>query len=73
MIKSHPLQSYNGSDKKIQGIRSDRVPEEIRTEVHNTAQEMVTKTIPKKQICMYVPRQKGCPRRPYRELRKEEK
>ena len=30
----------------------DRVPEELWREVHNTVQEVVTKTIPKKQICM---------------------
>ena len=29
----------------------DRVPEELRTEVHNTVQEAVTKTIPKKKKC----------------------
>ena len=29
----------------------DRVPEELWTEVHNTIQEMVTKTIPKKKKC----------------------
>ena len=40
----------------------DRVPEEIRTDVHNTVQEVVTKTIPKKH--MYVTRQNGCLRRP---------
>ena len=28
----------------------DRVPEELRTEVHNTVQKAVTKTIPKKKI-----------------------
>ena len=33
---------------KIQGIRSDRVPEELWTEVHDTVQEAVIKTIPKK-------------------------
>ena len=37
--------------KQIQGIRSDRVPEELWTEVHNTVQEAVTKTIPKKKKC----------------------
>ena len=31
--KSNPLQLYSGSDKQIQGIRSDRVPEELWTEV----------------------------------------
>ena len=29
----------------------DRVPEELGTEVHNTGQEAVTKTIPKKKKC----------------------
>ena len=29
----------------------DRVPEELGTEVHNTGQEAVTKTIPKKRKC----------------------
>ena len=33
---------------KIQRIRSDRVPERLWTEVHNTVQEAVTKTFPKK-------------------------
>ena len=32
----------------------DRVPEEIRKEVHNTVQEAVTKTIPKKKKCKKV-------------------
>ena len=29
----------------------DRVPEELWTEVHNTEEEAVTKTIPKKKKC----------------------
>ena len=29
----------------------DRVPEELWTEVHNTVQEAVIKTIPKKKKC----------------------
>ena len=29
----------------------DRVPEELGTEVHNTVQEAVNKTIPKKKKC----------------------
>ena len=37
--------------KQIQGIRSDRVPEELWTEVHNMVQDAVTKTIPKKKKC----------------------
>ena len=32
-------------------IKSDRVPEELWVEVHNTVQEAVTKTIPKKMKC----------------------
>ena len=35
----------------IQGIRSDRVPEELWTGVHNIVQEVVIKTIPKKKEC----------------------
>ena len=42
---------YNGSDKQIQGIRSDRVPEELWTDVCDIVQEAVTKTIPKKKKC----------------------
>ena len=34
-----------------QGIRSDRVPEELWTEVHNIVQEAVTKTISNKNKC----------------------
>ena len=37
----------------------DRVPEELWTEVHNTVQEAVTKTIPKKKNAK---RQNGCMR-----------
>ena len=37
--------------KQIQGIRSDRVPEELWTEVRNIVQEVVIKTIPKKNKC----------------------
>ena len=33
----------------IQGIRSDRVPQELRMEVHDIVQEAVIKTIPKKK------------------------
>ena len=35
----------------IQGIRSDRVPEELWTEVHDIVQEAVIKTSPKKKKC----------------------
>ena len=47
MLYYHRL--YGGSDIWIQGIRSDRVPEELWIEVHNIAQEAVTKTIPSKR------------------------
>ena len=47
-----PLKAvYSGSDKQIQGIRSDRVPEELWTEVHDVVQETGIKTIPKKKKC----------------------
>ena len=36
---------------RIQGIRSDRVPAELWTEVHDIAQETVIKTIRKKKTC----------------------
>ena len=39
------------SDKYIQGIKSDRVPEELWMEVHDIVQEAVIKTIPKKKKC----------------------
>ena len=42
---------HSGSDKQIQGIRYDRVPEELWTEVRDTVQEAVIKTIPKKKKC----------------------
>ena len=42
---------YSGSDKQVPGIRSDRGPEELWTEVHNIVQEVVIKTIPKKKKC----------------------
>ena len=35
-------------------IRSDRVPEELWTEVHDTVQEAVIKTIPPKKKCKKV-------------------
>ena len=41
----------------------DRVPEELGMEVHNTVQEAVTKTIPKKKKCK---KAKWCLRRPYK-------
>ena len=49
--KWNPLWLYNGGDKQIQRIRSDRVPEKLWTEVHNIVQESVTKIIPRKKQC----------------------
>ena len=43
------------------------MPEELRTEVCDTAQEVVIKAIPPKR---YAKRQNGCLRRPYKELKK---
>ena len=40
--------------KQIQGIRSDRVPEELWTEVHDIVQETVIKTISKEKKCKKV-------------------
>ena len=48
--KSNLLQLYSGSNKQIQGIRSDRVLEELRTEAHDTVQETVTQTIPEREM-----------------------
>ena len=49
--KSNPLRLCSGSDKQIQGIRSDRVPEELWMEIHDIVQEAVIKIIPKKKKC----------------------
>ena len=47
-----PLEAvYSGSDKQIQSIRSDRVPEELWTEVCDIVQEAGIKTICKKNKC----------------------
>ena len=54
---------YSGSDKSIQGIRADRLPEELWTEVHDIVQETGIKTIPKKKKSK---KQNGCLRRPYK-------
>ena len=40
---------YTGSEKQISGIRSDRVPEELWTEVCDIVQEPGIKNIPKKK------------------------
>ena len=49
--KSNPLWLYSGSDKEIQGIRSDKEPEEVWTEVSDIVQEVVINTIHKKKKC----------------------
>ena len=38
-------------DKQIQGIRYDRMPEELWTEAHDGVQEAGIKTNPKKNKC----------------------
>ena len=43
----------------------DRVPEELRMEVHEIVQEAVIRTIPKKRNAK---RQNGCLNRPYKQL-----
>ena len=48
----------------------DRVPEELWTEVCDVVQKAGIKTIPKKKKCQ---RLNGCLRRPYKQLRKEQK
>ena len=45
------LRLYSGSEKQIQGIRSDRVPEELWMEVRDIVQEAVIQTIPKEKKC----------------------
>ena len=45
------------------GIRYDRVPDELWTEIWDAVQETGIETIPKKKKCK---RQKGCLRRPYK-------
>ena len=45
-------QLHSGSDEQIEGIRSDRVPEELWMEVCNFVQEVVIKIIPKKKCKM---------------------
>ena len=50
--KSNPLWLSNRVMNWFKGLGLlDRVPEELRTEVHNTAQEALTKTIQKKKKC----------------------
>ena len=46
----NPLSLYSEGNKLSQGIRSDRVPEELWAEDYNIVQEAVTKTIPKKKM-----------------------
>ena len=50
--KSNPLRVYSGVTNRFKGlVLVDRVPKELWTEGFNTAQEAVTKTIPKKKKC----------------------
>ena len=49
---------------RIKGLDlTEKVPEEVWTEVHNVVQEAVIKTIPKKKTCK---RQNGCWKKPYK-------
>ena len=41
--------NYTVEVRKIQGIRSDKLPEELWTEVHDILQEAGIKTIPRKK------------------------
>ena len=52
------------SDKYIQGIKSDRVPEELWMEVHDIVQETGSKTIPPKKEMQK--KQNGCLLSPYK-------
>ena len=54
--------------KQIQGIRSDRVPEELWTEVRDIVQKAVIKIIPNRKKCK---KAKCCLRKPYKLLRKK--
>ena len=47
----------------MKGITSDREPEELSVEVHDTVQEAVIKTIPRKRNAKM---QNGCLRSPYK-------
>ena len=49
--KSNHLGLYTGSGKRIQEIRSDRMPEELWAGFCNILQEVVIKTISKKKKC----------------------
>ena len=56
---------------QFQGLgRIDRVPDELRNEVRDIVQETGIKTIPMEKNAK---KQNGCLRRPYKQLRKEEK
>ena len=54
---------YSGSDKYIQGIRSDRVSKELWKEVCNVLQEAVINPSPRGRNAK---RQNGCLRRAYK-------
>ena len=62
---------YTVEVTKIQEIRSDRVPEELWTEVCDIVQDTGIKTPPSRKRNAIG--QNGCPRRPYRYPRRKEK
>ena len=45
------MQLYSGGEKYIQGIRSDRVPDELWRKAHDIVKQTVIKIIPKKKKC----------------------
>ena len=51
LVFSQEKMSVHPSAPPSWRIRSDRVPEELWMKVHNTVQEVVTKTIPMKKKC----------------------
>ena len=73
--QSNPLWLYSGGTVEVmnrfKGLDLiDMMPEELWTEVSDIVQEAVIKTIPKKRN---EKRQNGCLKKPYKQLRKEEK
>ena len=55
---------------RFKGLDLITVPDDLWTEVHDIVQETGIRTIPKKKKCK---KQKGCLRRPYKKMWKEER
>ena len=61
-LNQNPYHSAVKVTNRFKGLDLiDTVPEELQTEVHNTVQKLVIKTIPKKKKCK---KANGCLRRP---------